>query len=282
MVNGTAAPTGRESAAGAGPGPAEVRDLAVCTLGDQRLATRIAAHPRVAAAGALATANVGIEQLVRAVVAREGVRRLIVAGPESSLFRPGQSLLALAAHGVDEQGRIIGALGHEPYLRTLRPAVVAEFRRRLVLVDLRGCTDEERLAAALDEQPYPRPAGEEEPGTAAGVLAAELAGSGPRVVRLTPGGRRRLLGEAATGYFVVTVETARRRIVLRHYGEDFTECRELTGHSAEALLLGAIRHGLLGPGELSHAGYLGAELAKAEAAARLGLHYVQDRPLTAR
>src|SRR5262249_32922099 len=33
--------------------------------------------------------------------------------------------------------------------------------------------------------------------------------------------------------------------------------------------------------QLDHAGYLGAELAKAETALRLGLRYVQDRPLRA-
>ncbi|MFF8960035.1 hypothetical protein [Streptomyces sp. NPDC014894] len=271
MVNGAAPPDSGVPGTG--------RDLAVCTLDDRRLAARIAAHPRVAGAGPLATANVGIEELVRAVVARDGVHRLVVAGRESKLFRPGQSLLALAANGVDETGRIIGALGHEPYLRTLRPGVVAEFRRRVTMVDLRGCADETRLASVLDAQP--RAAAGADPCRTAG-LAEALAGSGPSVVRLAPGGRRRLLSAAGAGYFVVTVDAARRRIVLRHYGEDFTQCRELVGHSAEALLLGAIEHELLGPGEPSHAGYLGAELAKAETALRLGLTYVQDRPLTAR
>lgn len=277
MVNRTAAPA--EAAPDPDPDAAvPALDLAVCTLGDRRLASRIAGHPRVAAAGPLATANVGIEELVRAVVARDGVHRLVVAGPDSTLFRPGQSLFALAAHGLDAHGRIVGALGHEPYLRTLRPAVVAEFRRRVSLVDVRGCTDETRLRAVLDAQPATEaPAGQEPV-----ALAAELAGSGPRVVRLAAGGRRRLLSTSGTGYFVVTLDIARRRIVLRHYGADFTQCRELTGHSAEALLLGAIGHELLGPGELSHAGYLGAELTKAETALRLGLPYVQDRPLTAR
>ena len=46
------------------------------------------------------------------------------------------------------------------------------------------------------------------------------------------------------------------------------------------MLLGFIREGLVS--ELTHAGYLGAELAKAETALRLGLHYEQDRPLRTR
>ncbi|MFI6287528.1 hypothetical protein ACIBCM_22750 [Streptomyces sp. NPDC051018] len=278
MVNGPAAVP--DDAAAAGTAAEQGPDLAVCTLADRRLAARAATHPRVAAAGPLATANVGIEELVRAVVAHDGVRRLVVAGRESRLFRPGQSLLALAANGVDDSGRIIGALGHEPYLRTLRPGVVAEFRRRVTVVDLRGCADEARLVSALDAQPRAAAAGRDPSRTA--ELAVELAGSGPRVVRLSPGGRRRPLSTAGTGFFVVTVDAARRLVVLRHYAKDLTDYRELTGHSAEALLLGAIGHELIGPGELSHAGYLGAELAKAETALRLGLPYVQDRPLTGR
>ena len=41
--------------------------------------------------------------------------------------------------------------------------------------------------------------------------------------------------------------------------------------------LGLVREGLVS--QLSHAGYLGEELAKAEAALRLELRYAQDRPL---
>jgi hypothetical protein len=43
------------------------------------------------------------------------------------------------------------------------------------------------------------------------------------------------------------------------------------------MLLGLLREGLIS--QLSHAGYLGAELAKAEAALHLDLRYRQDRPL---
>jgi tetrahydromethanopterin S-methyltransferase subunit A len=45
------------------------------------------------------------------------------------------------------------------------------------------------------------------------------------------------------------------------------------------MLAGLLRDGLVTqPG---HAGYLGAELAEAEAAMRLGLRYQQDKPLRA-
>jgi len=43
------------------------------------------------------------------------------------------------------------------------------------------------------------------------------------------------------------------------------------------MLLGLVRENLVS--QLSHAGYLGAELAKAEAAILLDLRYEQDQPL---
>jgi tetrahydromethanopterin S-methyltransferase subunit A len=43
------------------------------------------------------------------------------------------------------------------------------------------------------------------------------------------------------------------------------------------MFLGLLREDLVS--QLSHAGYLGAELAKAEAALCLGLCYEQDQPL---
>lgn len=58
---------------------------------------------------------------------------------------------------------------------------------------------------------------------------------------------------------------------------DNTPAHRSSGHSAEAILLGLIRENLIS--QLSHAGYLGGELAKAETALRLGVEYHQDRPL---
>jgi tetrahydromethanopterin S-methyltransferase subunit A len=54
----------------------------------------------------------------------------------------------------------------------------------------------------------------------------------------------------------------------------------MRGTGAETMLAGLLREGLVSqPG---HVGYLGAGLAKAETAMRLGLRYEQDKPLRAR
>jgi len=73
------------------------------------------------------------------------------------------------------------------------------------------------------------------------------------------------------------VERAAREIIVRHYLTDNTPAHEARGRTPEAIYLALIREGLVS--QLSHAAYLGAELAKAEASLRLGARYEQDRPL---
>jgi hypothetical protein len=106
-------------------------------------------------------------------------------------------------------------------------------------------------------------------------LWKELAASEPPLVRLPAVGRIRRVASAGVGCFVISLERPVGKIVLRHCGDDLTSGHELCHHSATAITLAAIDHGLAtNPG---HAGYLGSELAKAETTLRLGLEYDQDR-----
>jgi tetrahydromethanopterin S-methyltransferase subunit A len=76
---------------------------------------------------------------------------------------------------------------------------------------------------------------------------------------------------------VITPDLEARQIVVRHYRADNSPAHEMRGRNAGAVLLGLLREGLVS--QLSHAGYLGAELTKAETALRLDLRYEQDQPL---
>ncbi|ANN17151.1 hypothetical protein SD37_16875 [Amycolatopsis orientalis] len=262
-------------------------DVAVCTLGTPALSARVSAHPRVAVAAGLATANLGIETLVLGALARPSVRHVVVCGRDSRLFHPGQSLLSLAANGVADDGTIIGAAGHRPRLRTLRPAVVAEFRRRIAVHDLRECENEREVLTTVAALPimkeFPRMSELRRPEAAeTGIddissIAAEMACSGPVLERLPVQGKRSPIASGGNGYFVVSLDRPARRIVLRHYRPDLTTGHELRHHSAAALMTSVVSHGLIS--DPAHAGYLGGELAKAETALRLDLGYAQDRPL---
>jgi tetrahydromethanopterin S-methyltransferase subunit A len=130
-------------------------------------------------------------------------------------------------------------------------------------------------AALLERDPGPVTSPSEPPADRTGE-----AGHPQRFVPIKPGGRRRApIGYDPNGYFVITLDRAAGQIVVHHYQTDNTPGHQMHGHAAEPVLAGLLREDLIT--QLSHAGYLGAELAKAESALRLGLRYEQDRPLRA-
>ena len=246
--------------------------VAVCTLTDEQLYPQVAALSGVAIAGRLNTANLGIEDLVVNVTANPRLRFLLVCGKESPVFQPGQTLAALMRAGVTAERRIVGAAGHDPVLRNIPMEWVDRLRRQVELVDRIGETRPAAIAAVVAElQTRGRPLFDE-PLPESALRRREF-------TSIAPGGRREPLWYDPKGFFVIALDRGAEEIIVRHFQRDYAPAHEMRGHSAEAIVLGLLRESLVS--QLSHAGYLGAELAKAEAALRLGLHYEQDRPLRA-
>lgn len=244
--------------------------IAICVLTSGELMAPLASIPGVAIAGEVQTANLGLERIVLNVVGNPAIRFLLLCGRESRLFRPGQSLAALVENGVDESGQVRGALGHEPILRSLSADAIGRFRSQVELVDWTGVVDTGELRREVEALARRRPAP-----VAAAALAMQAASL--EFTPIAPGGRREPLRYDPRGYFVIALDRPADRIVIRHYRQDHTPAHEMRARSGSPILLGLIREGLVS--QLSHAGYLGAELARAEAALRLGLRYAQDRPL---
>lgn len=249
--------------------------VAVCTLTSEHLIAPLARVPGVAIAGKVYTANLGIARIVVNVTANPAIRFLLVCGKDSPVFHPGQSLVALAENGLDEQRQIVGAIGYEPVLPELALELVTRFRRQVEVIDWAGEEDFptlERGIGGLAARAPGRFAAEEGP---AGTASYE-----ERFTPLRPGGQREPLQYDPKGYFVITLDREEGQLVLRHYLPDHTPAHEMRGRVAGPMLLGLLREGLVT--QLSHAGYLGEELAKAQAALHLGLRYDQDRPLRPR
>jgi tetrahydromethanopterin S-methyltransferase subunit A len=246
--------------------------VAVCTLTDDQLYPEVATLPGVAIAGRLNTANLGIEDLVVNVTANPNIRFLLLCGKESPVFRQGQTLRALIENGTTADRRVIGAEGYEPLLKNVSMESVAQFRGQIELADRTGENDPRAIAAAARELASRTPGALPSSNTAGADALRESA-----FVQIPPGGRRDPLWYDPKGFFVIRLDRAAGEIVTRHFLRDYTPAHEMRGHSAEAIVLGLLREELVS--QLSHAGYLGAELAKAESALRLGLSYEQDRPL---
>lgn len=244
-----------------------VAGVAVCTLHSRELADDLARRrpDGLAIVGPMQTENLGIERLVENVLANPAIRVLVVAGADTAEalgHYPGQSLLALAESGVDERMRIIGAKGRRPVLANLDRERVERFRAQVRLVDRRGVTDVDALADTIAELAAASPP----------PLADAWAPRGvPTVVARNPG---RLVPDPA-GYVVIWPDAPRRRLVAEHFGNDGVLVRVIAGETAPAVLATLLAEGACS--RLDHAGYLGRELARAEAALHGGPAYVQDR-----
>jgi tetrahydromethanopterin S-methyltransferase subunit A len=248
--------------------------VAICTLTDNDLIKVAARLPGVAIAGRVYTANLGLEKIVLNVTANPYIRFVLLCGRDSPLFHPGQTLSALCANGVTPDRRVVGAEGYLPVLGNVPLARIEQFRRQIELVDCTAQTDPEALATRTRDLAARTPGPFRElDSLPTGVSAKTTDNFAP----LRPGGKRQPLAYDPKGYFVITLDRAAGEIVLRHYLHDNTPAHEMRGRSGESMLLGLLRKDLVS--QLSHAGYLGAELARAEAALHLGLHYEQDQPL---
>jgi tetrahydromethanopterin S-methyltransferase subunit A len=126
------------------------KELAICTLSSIDLLEKISSKSdlmnKVAIAGRLLSENRGIDTMVKFALDHPDLRRIIVCGKEVKGHRAGQALLALARNGINRDGRIIGALGPYPILKSPADDVDA-FRRQVEIIDMIGTTDIEKLVA---------------------------------------------------------------------------------------------------------------------------------------
>jgi tetrahydromethanopterin S-methyltransferase subunit A len=250
--------------------------VAVCALTSRDILAQIAALSGVAIAGRLITCNLGIEKIIVNVCANPNIRALLVCGKDSPVFRPSQSLRSLFEHGVDAQKHIIGATGYLPVLQGVNISDVDEFRRRITVVDRTGLNDVAEIGrevAILADRVAAEPA-----------VIHSIAGNSMQMADdetkfkvLRPGGKRDSLAYDPQGYIVISIDHAVGEIVARHYTPSAQPVHVMRGRSAEGMALALIRENVVT--QMTHAAYIGGELAKAETALRTGLEYEQDHPL---
>jgi tetrahydromethanopterin S-methyltransferase subunit A len=239
--------------------------IAVCTLNSAELAEQLrdSAPAGLAVVGTMHTENLGIERVIRNLLANPNVRFLVIGGEDTRQrigHLPGQSLVSLFRNGLDERGRIVGAQGKRPVLKNVTAEEVQRFKEQVTLVDLIG----ELRADVIDE--HIRDCTARDPGPTA--AATHIAVNPIRAAEPT-----RLVLDPA-GYFVVYPDARRHRLMLEHYSNAGVLDCLLEGHSAGALYTTAIARNLVS--RLDHAAYLGRELARAERSLETGEPYVQD------
>jgi tetrahydromethanopterin S-methyltransferase subunit A len=241
--------------------------VAVCTLNSDDLTGRLAARQPsgLAMVGTLRTENLGIERIIRNVLANPHIRFLVVGGEDTRQaigHLPGQSLASLFANGTDERGRIRGTPGKRPILQNVTADEVGVFRRQVELVALIGEQHEETILRAVETSQARNP----------GAFAEPVGESTITTVQARDPDR--LIPDPA-GFFVVYPDARRQRLIVEHYTVAAVLDCIIEGTSPAAIAAEAIERGLLT--RLDHAAYLGRELALAGRSLKSGERYVQDR-----
>ncbi len=240
--------------------------VAVCTLNSASLANELVARQPggLAIAGSLHTENLGIERIVRNVLANPNIRFLVLCGEDTRQaigHLPGQSLAALSENGTDAHGRILGARGKRPVLKNVTREEIEAFRRQVELVSLVGEQNVARIAGEIESWAARTPGAFD--GAPAAAVIPVIAAHEPSRLVLDPAG------------FLVIYPDRARGLILEHYRKEGVLDLVIQGATASAVAATAIERGVLS--RLDHAVYLGRELARAEESLRAGAPYVQDR-----
>ena len=221
--------------------------------------------------GKTETENIGIEKIIQNVLAATSIRYLILCGKDSQGHCSGQTMLSLAANGIDSNKRVIGSKGKKPVLSNTSIDEVNAFRNQLKVIDLIECDDSNTILAKIDElrkletnlnvnehdSIYARPKSN-------GIETFSVQSKNPYKVKLDK-----------AGYFVIVPKAHTGLIIVEHYSNDNQLLHIVKGDNARDLYWTIIDNKWVT--ELSHAAYLGKELAIAEMSINHDFKYIQDK-----
>ena len=247
------------------------RTVAVSTLGSAELAEKLAGAnaPGLCIVGKTETENIGIDKVIKNIVSNPSIRVLILAGKDPVGHCSGKTLVALWENGVDEDMRVIGSPGKRPILRNVTMEDIRAFRYQVRVVDLVGNEDLDQIIEAIREV-------SQEIGLACGCTSCGDESkpgevfTAPIIYARPP---ERVEMDRA-GYFVIIPQMEKGIITVEHYSYENEHLRTIEGQDARSIYSTIIENGWVT--QLSHAAYLGKELARAELSGELGFKYIQD------
>lgn len=215
--------------------------------------------------GKVFTENIGIEKVVKNIVANRNIRFLILSGQEAKGHQTGACIKALHANGINERGRIADAPGKRPWIRTLNAEQVKRFQEQVELVDLIGCDDLATIEAKAAELSA------RNPGAISGqALKAE--GVPHHLARETV-----KLKLDRAGFFIIHPKPEANWLMVEHYENSGKATCVIEGSDPAKICAEIIERGLIS--QLDHAAYIGRELERAKLSMQLDFTFRQDRAL---
>ncbi len=245
--------------------------VAVTTLASADLAKRLANEKPdgLCIVGKTETENIGIDKIVKNVITNPNIHFLIIAGAEVKGHVTGITLFSLYDNGVDENMEIIDSPSPRPALKNVTRDEVEAFRSQVEVINMIGCEDVKVITGKIN-------------GLASRAVTscsckecdepANVSSVEPVVVILAKYPKKLVLDKE--GYFVIIPSEEKETIIVEHYAYDNRHLHTIEGDDAPAIYGTIIKNGWVS--ELSHAAYLGRELAKAELSMEHGFKFIQD------
>lgn len=126
----------------------EGKSIAICTLSSLGLLRTISniddIMGRILIIGRLLSENKGIDKLIQFTLNEPELRHLIICGKEVKGHQSGQAVISLHRNGMDDVGRIIGAVSPYPFLISSQEAIKS-FRTQITIHNLIACEDIETI-----------------------------------------------------------------------------------------------------------------------------------------
>lgn len=261
--------------------------VAVSTLASVELEAKIAKlNPAgLCIVGKTETENIGIDKIVKNVISNSAINFLILAGKDTEGHQSGKTILALFKNGVDKDMRVIGSKGRRPILKNVTASEVDAFRKQVQVKDMIGSVDAKAIAKTVRElslKAVPAKAASgcgcscecntQQPAKPAISLSIKKPVAVIPKVTAKEHGKNVKLDKA--GYFVIIPSKKNGNILVEHYSYDNKLLRNIEGDNSRDLYFTIIANKWVT--ELSHAAYLGKELARAELSMKKGFKFVQD------
>ncbi len=245
--------------------------IAICTLTDTHLPQEIFSKlkEQISIVGYCETENLGIEKIIKNIIANSSIRYIILCGIDSGTgnmgHHSGQAILSIHKNGISNNGKIIGAIGKRPYIKNITPDQVEQFKTQVEIVNIIGATslnEIKNIVSVYHTKNKPSFSGNAVSVSKNKIIKAEEP-------------KRLVLDKK--GFFVIIPRKDENKIYVEYYKNNGELLQTVEGNDAAAIYYTIIEKGFIS--ELDHAAYLGKELTKAEYYLKYNIPFIQDKAL---
>jgi tetrahydromethanopterin S-methyltransferase subunit A len=249
--------------------------VAVSTLSSSKLSEELAGlKPRgLSIVGKTETENIGVEKIIKNVLAVPSIKYLILCGKDSQGHYSGNTLLKLFENGVDQNKKVIDSKGRKSVLINSLQEEIELFRKNISVIDMIDCENINEILDKIEElrekdsKIHENITAKYDKNYNLNITSIETVTAtekNPYNVRLDK-----------EGYFVIIPEYNKKIIIVEHYSNIHKLLHIIQGDNARNIYWAIIENNWVS--EMSHAAYLGKELTLAELSIISGNKYVQDK-----